>query len=135
MLTNTQLISAEFRAALLRHYISQAFISMMAEKYGRAVFIAEGEIIPLSLDCVAVNIIYHIEFPYVQTHGAAEGSRLAAQTLNNMLTPNYMSEAMQLSPYGVERLCGVYLDIIYGAPDSQLPPDTLVTHVEAEGGL
>lgn len=135
MLTNTQLISAEFRVALLRHYISQAFISLMAEKHGREVFIAEGEIIPLSLNNVAVNIIYHIEFPYVQSHGAAEGGRLAAQALNNMLAPNYMSEAMQLSPYGIERLYGVYLDIIYGAPDSQLPPNTLITHIEPGGGL
>ncbi len=135
MLTNTQLISAEFRVALLRHYISQAFISMMAKKHGREVFIAEGEIIPLSLNNVAVNIIYHIEFPYVQAHGVVEGSRLAAQTLNNMLVPNYMSESMQLSSYGAERLCGVYLDIIYGAPDSQFPPNTFITDTESEGGL
>jgi len=126
MLNKTRLTSAEFRAALLRHYISQAFISLMVSKHSDAVFISDGESIPLSLDKVAANIIYHIEHPFIQKLGAIEGGRLAAQELNMMLKPGFMSEAMQLSCYGTMRLCRVYQDILYGAPDGEFPAGSCI---------
>lgn len=126
MLNKTRLTSVEFRAALLRHYISQAFISLMVSKHGNPVFIADGEIIPLSLDKVAANIIYHIEHPFIQKLGATEGGRLAAQELNKMLKPGFMSEAMQLSYYGTMRLSRVYQDIMYGAPDGEFPAGSCI---------
>lgn len=126
MLNKTRLTSAEFRAALLRHYISQAFITLMFSKHGDTVFFSDGESIPLSLDKVAANIIYHIEHPFIQKLGAIEGGRLAAQELNKMLKPGFMSEDMQLSDYGTARLCRVYQDIIYGATDGEFPPGSCI---------
>ena len=128
MLNKTRLTSAEFRAALLRHYISQAFISLMVSRHSDAVFISDGESIPLSLDKVSANIIYHIEHPFIQKLGAIEGGRLAAQELNKMLKPGFMSEAMQLSCYGTMSLSRVYQDIIYGAPDGKFPAGSCIVN-------
>ncbi|WP_142591473.1 hypothetical protein [Serratia marcescens] len=122
MLSINHPASPEFKIALLRHYIACAFIDSMASKNGQAVFIYDGEEVMLTLDKVALNIIYHIEAPFIDQFGVMEGGMLAAADLMAMLAPGFMIAPVQLSHYGYHRLCEVYRDIIFGAPDGELPP-------------
>ncbi|OKP27552.1 hypothetical protein [Serratia fonticola] len=126
MLSINHPASPEFKIALLRHYISCAFIDLMVFKHGQAVFIEEGEEVVLTLDKVALNIIYHIEAPFIERFGVMDGGQLAAADLMAMLMPGFMAAQVQLSPYGYHRLCEVYRDIIFGAPDGELPPGSSV---------
>ncbi|EPR3505577.1 hypothetical protein QZQ41_18170 [Serratia marcescens] len=90
MLSINHPASPEFKIALLRHYIACAFIDSMTSKNGQAVFIDDGEEVMLTLDKVALNIIYHIEAPFIDQFGVMEGGMLAAAGLMAMLAPGFM---------------------------------------------
>lgn len=131
MLSINHPASPEFKAALLRHYIACAFIDLMTLKNGQAVFIEDGEEVMLTLDKVALNIIYHIETPFIDRFGVMDGAILAAADLIAMLMPGFMIAQVELSAYGHHRLCEVYRDIIFGAPDGELPPGATVCACDA----
>lgn len=122
MISNESLVSPAFRTALLRRYIAEAFISLMRRVNGEAAYIEEGECVVLTPDKVAMNILYHIESPWMDEFGTEEGSRLAAEVLERMLVPGFMGETLRLSVEGVTEMREVYRDIIFGAPDGELPP-------------
>ena len=122
MISNESLVSPAFRTALLRRYIAEAFISLMRRVNGEAAYIEEGERVVLTPDKVAMNILYHIESPWMDEFGTEEGSRLAAEVLERMLVPGFMGETLRLSVEGVTEMREVYRDIIFGAADGELPP-------------
>lgn len=122
MISNESLVSPAFRTALLRRYIAEAFISLMQRVNGEATYIEEGERVALTPDKVAMNILYHLEMPWMDEFGIDEGSRLAAEVLEKMLAPGFMGETLRLSVEGVTEMREIYRDIIFGAPDGELPP-------------
>lgn len=111
----------EFRTALLRRYIAGAFVSLMTRIHGEAVYVEDGERIELTPDRVAINILYHIEAPWIHEFGQEDGGRLACEVLEKMLAPGFMVECIRLSAFGVSELREVYWDIVFGAPDGELP--------------
>ena len=121
MIDDKTLCSSAFRIALLRRYIANAFISLMTKVNGEAAYIEDGEIIALTDEKVMLNIIFHIETPWIAEFGMEEGSRLAAEALEQMLAPSFVDEKLRLSIKGVTELREVYRDIIFGAPDGELP--------------
>lgn len=121
MITTETLASTSFRIALMRNYIARAFIELMTKVNGEPVYVEDGERIPLTLDRVAVNIIYHIEAPWINEYGVDEGRDLAAETLQKMLAHGFMGESLRLSLKGVSEMREIYRDIIFGAPDGELP--------------
>lgn len=121
MINNKTLCSTAFRMALLRRYIADAFISLMTRVNGEAVYIEDGEIVRLTSEKVMLNILFHIETPWIDEFGIEEGSRLAAEVLEQMLAPGFAVENLRLSIKGVTELREVYRDIIFGAPDGELP--------------
>ncbi|EKY3995828.1 hypothetical protein [Enterobacter roggenkampii] len=121
MISNVSLVSPAFRTALLRRYIAEAFISLMQRVNGEAAYIEEGERVALTPDKVAMNILYHLETPWMDEFGIDEGSRLAAEVLEKMLAPGFMGETLRLSVEGVTEMREIYRDIIFGAPDGELP--------------
>ena len=104
MNNNQNLKAHALRTAVLRYYIADAFISLMVRVHNEPVYIEDGERIELSHEKVVSNIIYHIEMPWVNEFGADAGCILAAEKLEKMLKPGFMSE-----------------NIIFGAPDGELP--------------
>lgn len=122
MNANLVVHSPEFRAAFLRSCIAEAYISLMVRINGEAVYIEDGERIELTPDRVAMNILYHIEAPWINEFGQEEGHRLACDVLERMLSPGYMAENIRLSAFGVSELREVYRDIVFGAPDGEVPP-------------
>lgn len=121
MITTETLASTSFRIALMRNYIARAFIELMTKVNGEPVYVEDGERIPLTLDRVAVNIIYHIEAPWINEYGVDEGRDLAAEALQKMLAHGFMGESLRLSLEGVSEMREIYRDIIFGAPDGELP--------------
>ncbi|KJM57662.1 hypothetical protein B5M10_08235 [Pluralibacter gergoviae] len=115
------LLTPEFRTALLRRYIAGAFVSLMTRIHGEAVYVEDGERIELTPDRVAINILYHIEAPWIHEFGQEDGGRLACEVLEKMLAPGFMAECIRLSEFGVSELREVYRDIVFGAPDGELP--------------
>ncbi|WP_271460871.1 hypothetical protein [Pantoea leporis] len=81
----------------------------------------DGEIVSLTSEKVMLNILFHIETPWIDEFGIEEGSRLAAKVLEQMLAPGFAVENLRLSIKGVTELREVYRDIIFGAPDGELP--------------
>ncbi|RSB59830.1 hypothetical protein EGT71_14135 [Atlantibacter subterranea] len=121
MINNDIVLSPAFRTALLRRYIADAFITMMTRINGEPVYTEDGERVLLTPEKVALNILFHIEAPWMDEFGMEDGSRLAAEALERMLTPGFMGEALRLSVAGVTEMREVYRDIIFGAPDGELP--------------
>lgn len=132
MLTNDILISPAYRTAMLRRYIAEAFITLMKQVNGAPVYIESGECVELTTDKVALNIIFHIEAPWIDEFGEDEGCRLATETLEQMLSPGFAGEVLRLSAKGVTELREVYRDIIFGAPDGELPQG--YTFMSPDGG-
>ncbi|HED2523904.1 hypothetical protein [Klebsiella aerogenes] len=122
MINDSTLRSPSFRTALLRRYIADAFIALMTRVNGEAVYTEDGERITLTPEKVALNILFHIETPWREEFGAEEGSRLAAEALEQMLAPGFAGENLRLSLTGVTEMREVHRDIIFGAPDGELPP-------------
>ena len=54
--------------------------------------------------------------------GIDEGYRLATERLEKMLSPGFIGETLRLSVEGVTEMREIYRDIIFGAPDGELPP-------------
>lgn len=125
--------SPAFKMALLRHYIASAFMEAMTAQHGQAVYVLNGSRIPLTADKVAINIIRHIEAPYIDQFGCAMGQPMAAQALYEMLEPGFMREAVRLSAYGYRCLSAVYAEIANGATDGELPPGAVVETLTAGG--
>lgn len=121
MLTNNVLLSPAYRTAMLRRYISEAFIALMKQINGAPVYVENGEYVELTADKVAINIIFHIEAPWIEEFGKDEGCRLANETLEQMISGGFAGEVIRLSTKGVIELREVYRDIIFGAPDGELP--------------
>ncbi|TSJ58796.1 hypothetical protein FND52_05485 [Atlantibacter subterranea] len=121
MINNDIVLSPAFRAALLRRYIADAFITMMTRINGEPVYAEDGERVLLTPEKMALNILFHIEAPWMDEFGMEDGSRLAAEALERMLTLGFMGEALRLSVAGVTEMREVYRDIIFGAPDGELP--------------
>ncbi len=121
MNNNQNLKAHALRTAVLRYYIADSFISLMERVHNEPVYIEDGERIELSHEKVVSNIIYHIEMPWVNEFGADAGCILAAEKLEKMLKPGFMSENIRLSVFGVTEMREVYRDIIFGAPDGELP--------------
>lgn len=132
MNTTDMLHTPEFRAALLRRYIAGAFIALMTRLHGEPVYVEDGECIALTPDRVAINILYHIEAPWIQEFGQEEGCRLACEILEKMLASGFMAECIRLSAFGVSELREMYRDIVFGAPDGELPDG--FEFVSAENG-
>lgn len=126
MHANIGINSTEFRAAFLRSCIADAYISLMLRINGEAVYIEDGERIVLTPERVAMNILYHIEAPRL-TNSARRGLRPACDVLERMLSPGYMAENIRLSAYGVSELREVYRDIVFGAPDGEVPTGFSIT--------
>lgn len=135
MRCNHELLTPEFRTALLRRYIAEAFINLMTRMHGEPVCVEDGERISLTTDKVATNILYHIEFPWIEEYGPEEGSILAAETLQQMLAPGFMAENLRLSVFGVTEMREMYRDIVFGAPDGELPPGCHFTSDNGGDGL
>ncbi|MEX5412745.1 hypothetical protein [Atlantibacter hermannii] len=121
MINNDIVFSPAFRTALLRRFIADAFITMMTRINGEPVYAEDGERVLLTPEKVALNILFHIEAPWMDEFGMEDGSRLAAEALERMLSPGFMGEALRLSVEGVTEMREVYRDIIFGAPDGELP--------------
>ncbi|EII7159821.1 hypothetical protein LHS00_004545, partial [Salmonella enterica subsp. enterica serovar Curacao] len=81
MNNNQKLKAHALRTAVLRYYIADAFISLMARVHNEPVYIEDGERIELTHEKVVSNIIYHIEMPWVNEFGADAGCILAAEKL------------------------------------------------------
>lgn len=135
MSANLTVHSPEFHAAYLRACIADAYIALMLHVNGEAVYIEDGERIELTADRVAMNILYHIEAPWITEFGQEEGCRLACDVLERMLIPGYMAENVRLSAFGVSELREVYRDIVFGAPDGELPPGFQIVQTEITEGL
>lgn len=58
------------------------------------------------------NIIYHIEMPWVNEFGADAGCILAAEKLEKMLKPGFMSENIRLSVL-VSQRCVRFTGILF----------------------
>lgn len=127
MSANFAVHSPEFRAAFLRSCIADAYIALMLRINGEPVYIEDGERIELTPDRVAMNILYHIEAPWINEFGLEEGHRLACDVLERMLAQGYMAENIRLSAFGVSELREVYRDIIFGAPNGEIPPGFSIT--------
>lgn len=135
MNNNQNLKAHALRTAVLRYYIADAFISLMARVHNEPVYIEDGERIELTHEKVVSNIIYHIEMPWVTEFGAEVGCMLAGEQLEKMLKPGFMSENIHLSVFGVTEMREIYRDIIFGAPDGDLPEDFEFVKPEDQGGL
>ena len=96
MNNNQNLKAHALRTAVLRYYIADAFISLMERVHNEPVYIEDGERIELTHEKVVSNIIYHIEMPWVNEFGADAGCILAAEKLEKMLKPGFMSENIRL---------------------------------------
>ncbi|RJL53700.1 hypothetical protein [Pectobacterium carotovorum] len=125
--------SPAFKMALLRHYIASAFLEAMTTQYGQAIYVLNDSRIPLTADKVAINIISHIEAPYIDQFGCAMGQAMAAQALYEMLEPGFMREVVRLSAYGYRCLSAMYEDIASGATDGKLPPGAVVETLTTAG--
>lgn len=125
--------SPAFKMALLRHYIASAFLEAMTIQHGQAIYVLNGRCIPLTADKVAINIISHIEAPYIDQFGCAMGQAMAAQVLYEMLEPGFMREVVRLSAYGYRCLLAMYEDIASGATDGKLPPGAVVETLTTGG--
>ncbi|KFX00788.1 hypothetical protein [Pectobacterium carotovorum] len=125
--------SPAFKMALLRHYIANAFLEAMTTQHGQAVYVLNGSRIPLTADKVAINIISHIEAPYIDQFGCVMGQAMAAQALYEMLEPGFMREAVRLSAYGYCCLLAMYAEIASGATDGELPPGAVVETLTTGG--
>lgn len=134
MINDSTLRSLAFRTALLRRYIADAFIALMTRVNDKAVYTEDGEQVTLTPEKVALNILLHIETPWREEFGAEEGSRLAAEALERMLAPGFAGENLRLSLTGVMEMREVYRDIIFGAPDGELPPGYTFAPSEDEEG-
>jgi len=75
----------EFKIALLRHYIAQAFIDAMCENNNRPVYLHHGTEIPLTSDRVSANIAYYIERENILDYGISHGQAINAERLYSML--------------------------------------------------
>ena len=120
-MTSETVMTPAFRTALLRRYVTDAFISLMTRVNGKPVYIEDGETVLLTTEKVALNILFHIEVPWMDEFGMEDGNRLAAEMLERMLAPGFMGEALRLSVEGVTEMREVYRDIIFGPPDGELP--------------
>lgn len=120
-MTSETVMTPAFRTALLRRYVADAFISLMTRVNGKPVYIEDGETVLLTTEKVALNILFHIEAPWMDEFGMEDGNRLAAEMLERMLAPGFMGEELRLSVEGVTEMREVYRDIIFGAPDGELP--------------
>lgn len=127
MHANIGINSTEFRAAFLRSCIADAYISLMLRINGEAVYIEDGERIVLTPERVAMNILYHIEAPRINEFGQKRASPRRVTFWERMLSPGYMAENIRLSAYGVSELREVYRDIVFGAPDGEVPTGFSIT--------
>ena len=121
MAINETIRSPAFRTALLRSCIADAFIALMTRVNGEPSYIEDGEYVHLTPEKVAFNILFHIEAPWMDEFGIEDGSKLAAEMLEGMLAPGFMGESARLSVDGVTEMREIYRDIIFGAPDGELP--------------
>lgn len=112
MNNNQNLKVHALRTAVLRYYIADAFISLMARVHNEPVYIEDGERIELTHEKVVSNIIYHIEMPWVNEFGADAGCILAAEKLEKMLKPGFMSENIRLSVL-VSQRCVRFTGILF----------------------
>lgn len=112
MNNNQNLKAHALRTAVLRYYIADAFISLMARVHNEPVYIEDGERIELTHEKVVSNIIYHIEMPWVNEFGADAGCILAAEKLEKMLKPGFMSENIRLSVL-VSQRCVRFTGILF----------------------
>lgn len=135
MNANLRLQSLEFRAAFLRNCIADEYIALMLRINEEAVYIEDGERVELTPDRVAMNILYHIEAPWIHEFGQEDGCRKACEVLEKMLAPGYMAENIRLSAYGVSELREIYRDIVFGAPDGDLPEGFEIVITDTKEGI
>lgn len=116
--------TTEFKIALLRQYVAQAFIDEMLEDHDLPIFILNGHKVSLSTDRISANIAYYVERENILNHGVEDGQRMNAELLNSMLSNCYMVEVTpKLSPYGYLVLSSIYERIIRGETDGILPTE------------
>lgn len=131
-MVNTQ----EFRIALMRHYIAQAFIDDMNKDNIIDQFYFNSMGIPLTPDRVSANIAYYIERENIITRGVTEGQRLNTLLFYRMLEPGFMTTpAPELSPYGYQVMTSIYERIADSGLDGTLPPEAEVQVLTGDIGL
>jgi hypothetical protein len=117
----------EFKIALLRHYIAQAFIDAMCENNNRPVYLHHGTEIPLTSDRVSANIAYYIERENILDYGISHGQAINAERLYSMLDNCPMTVPLpQLSAYGQIAMDYIYRRIALGGVNGVLPAEATV---------
>ncbi|HFI5326074.1 TPA: DUF5375 family protein [Serratia liquefaciens] len=103
-------IPLEVRTALFRRAVAEAYLAACA---------AQGMTLPHSLDDLQRLIASDIEALFVKLHGIDEGMEIACSLLGEMVAPNILLAAPQLTVQGcniMAELCGVAVTSSHPAP-------------------
>ncbi|RDL13350.1 hypothetical protein [Serratia fonticola] len=126
----------EFKIALLRHYVAQAFMDAMYLAHQQPVYCCSGNTIALTPDRVSANIAYYIERANILDYGIEQGQAINAERLYSMLDNCPMTVPLpQLSAYGHIAMDHIYGRIARGGADGILPAEATVKILTGEVAL
>ncbi|MEI7113663.1 DUF5375 family protein [Serratia sp. TMDUHS_CL] len=103
-------IPLEVRTALFRRAVAEAYLAACA---------AQGMTLPHTLDSLQMLIASDIEALFVKLHGVDEGMAIACSLLGDMVAPDILLAAPQLTAQGCNimgELCGVAVTSGHPAP-------------------
>ncbi|MGQ5800182.1 DUF5375 family protein [Serratia sp. IR-2025] len=103
-------IPLEVRTALFRRAVAEAYLAACA---------AQGMTLPHTLDSLQMLIASDIEALFVKLHGVDEGMAIACSLLGDMVAPDILLAAPQLTAQGcniMAELCGVAITSGHPAP-------------------
>ncbi|MCU7062661.1 DUF5375 domain-containing protein [Serratia ureilytica] len=103
-------IPLEVRTALFRRAVAEAYLAACA---------AQGMTLPHTLDSLQMLIASDIEALFVKLHGVDEGMAIACSLLGDMVAPDILLAAPQLTSQGcniMAELCGVAVTSSHPAP-------------------
>ncbi|MBB1582559.1 MULTISPECIES: DUF5375 family protein [Serratia] len=103
-------IPLEVRTALFRRAVAEAYLAACA---------VQGVALSHSLDSLQKLIASDIEALFVKMHGIDEGMEIACSLLGEMVAPNILLAAPQLTAQGcniMAELCGVAVTSSHPAP-------------------
>lgn len=103
-------IPLEVRTALFRRAVAEAYLAACA---------AQGMALPHTLDSLQMLIASDIEALFVKLHGVDEGMAIACSLLGDMVAPDILLAAPQLTSQGcniMAELCGVAVTSGHPAP-------------------
>lgn len=107
---STSCIPLEVRTALFRRAVAEAYLAACA---------VQGVALSHSLDSLQKLIASDIEALFVKMHGIDEGMEIACSLLGEMVAPNILLAAPQLTVQGCNimvELCGVAVTSSHPAP-------------------